>query len=119
MKHPARPAMIFVHASNTQSPAGSETGTRTDTEERSDSKTRRARPWNVIVLNDPITLMSYVTMVFQKLFGYPKHHAEQLMMEVHRKGRSIVWTGDRERAELYVQQLHAYHLLAKLELNES
>jgi ATP-dependent Clp protease adaptor protein ClpS len=59
--------------------------------------------------------MSYVTMVLMKLFGYPKPQAERLMLEIHHKGRSIVWTGDRERAELYVQQLHAYHLLAKLE----
>lgn len=94
------------------------TQTETETEEKTDVRTRRARPWNVIVLNDPITLMSYVTMVFQKLFGYPKHHAEKLMREVHEKGRSIVWTGERERAELYVQQLHSYHLLARLEPGE-
>lgn len=72
-------------------------------------------PWNVIVLNDPINLMSYVTLVFQKLFGYPRQKAEALMMEVHTKGRSIVWTGGREQAELYVQQLHAHQLLAKME----
>lgn len=88
---------------------------KTDIETETGTKTLRAKPWNVIVLNDPITLMSYVTMVLQKLFGYPKPKAERLMMEVHKKGRSIVWTGDRERAELYVQQLHGYHLLAKLE----
>lgn len=95
--------------------------TKIDTEKETDKevRTRRARPWNVIVLNDPITLMSYVTMVFQKLFGYPKTRAEMLMMEVHKKGRSIVWTGERERAELYVQQLHSYHLLAKLEQVDS
>jgi ATP-dependent Clp protease adaptor protein ClpS len=89
--------------------------TKTDTETDKETRTERVRPWNVIVLNDPITLMSYVTMVFMKLFGYPKPHAETLMLEVHHKGRSIVWTGERERAELYVQQLHGYHLLAKLE----
>lgn len=90
---------------------GSQTETGTDT----DVLTRRAQPWNVVVLNDPVTLMSYVTLVFMKLFGYPKPKAERLMLEVHHKGRSIVWTGDRERAELYVQQLHSCHLLAKLE----
>ncbi|MBI3820055.1 MAG: ATP-dependent Clp protease adaptor ClpS [Planctomycetes bacterium] len=59
--------------------------------------------------------MSYVTMVFQKVFGYARPHAQKLMMEVHKTGRSIVWTGERERAEVYVQKLHGYHLLAKLE----
>ena len=92
-----------------------ENSSNTDTETEREVRTLRAKPWNVIVLNDPITLMSYVTMVLMKLFGYPKERAEQLMLEVHHKGRSIVWSGERERAELYVQQLHSYHLLAKLE----
>lgn len=85
------------------------------TESATDSRPALARPWNVLVLNDPITLMSYVTMVLMRLFGYPKPQAEKLMLEVHEKGRSIVWTGGREQAEIYVQKLHAYHLLAKLE----
>lgn len=72
-------------------------------------------PWNVVVHNDPITKMNYVTMVFQKLFGYTREKAEIHMLEVHQKGRSIVWSGERERAELYVQQLHGYQLLATLE----
>lgn len=72
-------------------------------------------PWNVVVHNDPVNLMSYVTMVFQKVFGYPREKAERHMMEVHQKGRSIVWTGMREPAESYVQQLHSYLLLATLE----
>jgi ATP-dependent Clp protease adaptor protein ClpS len=75
-------------------------------------------PWNVIVLNDPINLMSYVTMVFQRVFGYPRHKAEILMLEVHQKGRSLVWSGGREQAELYVHQLHSYQLLAHLEKSE-
>ena len=72
-------------------------------------------PWNVVVHNDPITKMNYVTMVFQKLFGFSREKAEVHMLEVHQKGRSIVWSGLRERAELYVQQLHGYQLLATLE----
>jgi ATP-dependent Clp protease adaptor protein ClpS len=80
-----------------------------------ESDERLDQPWNVIVLDDPINLMSYVTLVFQKLFGYPRHKAETLMLEVHTKGRSIVWTGGREQAEFYVQQLHAHQLLAKME----
>jgi len=72
-------------------------------------------PWNVIVHNDPINLMSYVTMVFQRVFGYPRERAEKHMLEVHHNGRSILWSGVRERAELYVQQLHGYLLLATIE----
>jgi ATP-dependent Clp protease adaptor protein ClpS len=72
-------------------------------------------PWQVVVHNDPVNLMTYVTMVFQRVFGYPREKAEQHMLEVHHRGRSILWTGMRERAELYVQQLHGYLLLATLE----
>ncbi|MEI7957876.1 MAG: ATP-dependent Clp protease adapter ClpS [Verrucomicrobiota bacterium] len=72
-------------------------------------------PWNVVVHNDPVNLMSYVTMVFRRVFGFSKAKAEEHMMEVHQKGRSVVWSGGRERAELYVQQLHSYLLLATME----
>ena len=72
-------------------------------------------PWQVIVHNDPVNLMSYVTMVFQRVFGFPREKAERHMLEVHHNGRSILWSGMRERAELYVQQLHGYLLLATLE----
>lgn len=72
-------------------------------------------PWQVVVHNDPVNLMSYVTMVFQKVFGFSHDQAEKHMLEVHEQGRSIVWSGARERAELYVQQLHGYLLLATIE----
>ena len=72
-------------------------------------------PWQVVVHNDPVNLMSYVTMVFQKVFGLTREKAERHMLEVHQQGRSILWSGMRERAELYVQQLHGYLLLATLE----
>ena len=72
-------------------------------------------PWQVVVHNDPVNLMTYVTMVFQRVFGYPREKAERHMLEVHQKGRSILWSGVREPAEFYVEQLHGYLLLATLE----
>jgi ATP-dependent Clp protease adaptor protein ClpS len=72
-------------------------------------------PWNVIVLNDPINLMNYVTMVFMRVFGYAREKAERHMLEVHKKGRSLVWSGGREQAEHYVHQLHSYQLMAHME----
>jgi ATP-dependent Clp protease adaptor protein ClpS len=83
--------------------------------ERIKAKEELASTWNVIVHNDPINLMSYVTMVFMRVFGYPRPKAETLMLEVHTKGRSLVWSGGREQAELHVQQLHSYQLLATME----
>jgi ATP-dependent Clp protease adaptor protein ClpS len=79
------------------------------------TKSETELPWNVVVHNDPVNLMSYVTMVFQRVFGYPQDKAEKHMLEVHHNGRSILWSGGRERAELYVQQLHGYLLLATIE----
>jgi ATP-dependent Clp protease adaptor protein ClpS len=84
-----------------------------------ESKTSLHRPWNVIVLNDPINLMNYVTMVFQRVFGYSRAKAEKLMMDVHRKGRALVWSGDREQAEMYVHQLQGYQLLSMMEASDS
>jgi ATP-dependent Clp protease adaptor protein ClpS len=72
-------------------------------------------PWQVVVHNDPVNLMTYVTMVFQRVFGFTRERAERHMLEVHEQGRSILWSGIRERAELYVQQLHGYLLLATIE----
>jgi ATP-dependent Clp protease adaptor protein ClpS len=72
-------------------------------------------PWNVVVHNDPVNLMTYVTRALRKVFGYSRERAERHMLEVHQKGRSIVWSGGRERAEAYVEQLHGQLLLATLE----
>lgn len=89
--------------------------TETTVEKETRAKDALDQPWNVIVHNDPVNLMSYVTMVLQKVFGYSKDRATRHMLEVHHKGRSIVWSGMREPAECYVQQLHGYLLLATIE----
>ncbi|HSP44270.1 MAG TPA: ATP-dependent Clp protease adapter ClpS, partial [Luteolibacter sp.] len=78
-------------------------------------KTSLDLPWKVIVHDDPVNLMGYVTWVFMKIFGYDEKKATVLMREVHEQGRSVVWSGQRERAELYVQQLHAHQLKATME----
>ena len=72
-------------------------------------------PWVVIVWNDPINLMSYVTWVFQKLFGYPRRKAERLMWDVHTKGRAVVSSGPREKAEIDVFRLHEHGLWATMQ----
>jgi ATP-dependent Clp protease adaptor protein ClpS len=84
---------------------------RPDTEQ----SLRTEMPWLVIVWNDPINLMSYVTFVFQKLFGYSQEKAHRLMMDVHTKGRAVVSSGARERAELDVARLHQHGLWATME----
>jgi ATP-dependent Clp protease adaptor protein ClpS len=73
------------------------------------------RPWVVIVWNDPINLMSYVTLVLQQLFGYSKPKATRLMLQVHNEGKAAVSTGTREKAEVDVLRLHEHGLWATMQ----
>jgi ATP-dependent Clp protease adaptor protein ClpS len=72
-------------------------------------------PWLVIVWNDPINLMSYVTFVFQKLFGYSREKATRLMLDVHHKGKAVVSSGSREKAEFDTYRLHEHGLWATMQ----
>src|SRR6266536_3041766 len=77
--------------------------------------TEPARPWVVIVWNDPINLMSYVTWVFQKLFGYSLEKATGLMLAVHHKGKAVFSRGPLEKAEFDTSRLHAHGLWATMQ----
>ena len=90
----------------------------TDTLTRTEETTELDLPWNVIVHDDPVNLMGYVTLILMKIFGYDEKKAAILMMQVHKLGKSIVWTGEREKAEFYVQQLQAFQLKTTLEKAE-
>lgn len=74
-----------------------------------------AQPWMVVVMNDPVNLMSYVVLVFKRVLGFNETKARKHMMEVHKKGRSVVWTGERERAEAYAHTLQTWQLSAQIE----
>ncbi len=82
-----------------------ETGSTTDTEQ----------PWIVLVWNDPINLMSYVSFVLQKLFGYSRDEADRLMMQVHTEGKAVVSNGSRSDAERDVFRLHEHGLWATMQ----
>ncbi|MEV8637042.1 ATP-dependent Clp protease adapter ClpS [Streptosporangium sp. NPDC051023] len=83
--------------------------------ERPSIDVRPDLPWLTIVWNDPVNLMSYVTYVFQSVFGYSKEKAEKLMLDVHRKGKAVVSSGTREEMERDVQIMHSYGLWATLQ----
>jgi ATP-dependent Clp protease adaptor protein ClpS len=80
-----------------------------------DGSVDQDRPWVVIVWNDPINLMDYVTFVLQKVFGFAKEKAEALMWDVHTKGRAVVSNGTREKAEMDVFRLHEHGLWATMQ----
>jgi ATP-dependent Clp protease adaptor protein ClpS len=98
-------------------PAKARPGTREErdvaTLQREDSATDS--PWVTLVWDDPVNLMTYVTYVFQKLFGYSEPHATKLMMQVHNEGKAVVSAGSRESMEVDVSKLHAAGLWATLQ----
>lgn len=95
--------------------AGSTPGGLTDTSRSPQDIGEAAGPWCTVVWNDPVNLMSYVTFVLRRHFGYSRPIAEQLMMQVHHEGRAIVSRGSREKAEIDVQAMHSYGLHATME----
>jgi ATP-dependent Clp protease adaptor protein ClpS len=72
-------------------------------------------PWQAVVWNDPVNLMSYVTYVLQKIFGYPEPRATALMLDVHHKGKAAVSSGDKDKVEGDVAKLHAAGLWATMQ----
>lgn len=79
-----------------------------------DEQRHEDRPWIVIVWNDPINLMSYVTFVLRKLFGFSEAKATKLMLQVHNEGKAVVSSGTKEKAEFDVARLHGHGLWATL-----
>lgn len=84
---------------------------RADTEQLLQS----AKPWKVVVWNDPVNLMSYVTYIFRKHFGFTQEKAHRLMMQVHTDGKAVVFTGNKEEAERHTNALHGWGLWATFE----
>jgi ATP-dependent Clp protease adaptor protein ClpS len=115
---------VFVHLTRTDCPSratiqGVSTAIEAPAEielneTASGDEVERDQPWIVIVWNDPINLMSYVTLVLQKLFGYSRTRAARLMLQVHNEGKAVVSSGSREKAEYDVSRLHAHGLWATM-----
>mgnify|MGYP002649338558 CR=1 FL=1 len=82
---------------------------------RLDEQQSADTPWQTVVWNDPVNLMSYVSFVFQDYFGYSREEAERLMMQVHTEGRAVVSKGSREKAEADTIAMHGYSLWATYE----
>ena len=59
----------------------------------------------VVLHNDDINTFDFVIKVLQKVFGYGALKASWLTMKAHCAGRSAVWTGHLEVAELRAEQI--------------
>ena len=86
--------------------------TRTEEDLRLDEDLRLGAPWDTVVWDDPVNLMTYVSWVFRSYFGYTKEKAERLMLQVHTEGSAVVATGSREEMERHVEAMHEYGLWA-------
>ena len=85
---------------------------RTDSSSSSSRQLLAERPWQTVVWDDPVNLMSYVTYVFRTHFGFDQSHAEELMLRVHQAGSAVVAEGSREAMEMHVEAMHGYGLWA-------
>ena len=85
-----------------------------DRDVRQEQNPQHPAVWQTVVWNDPVNLMSYVSYVFRSYFGYSEAKADELMMQVHQAGRSVVSTGTREKIEADVAAMHGFGLWATL-----
>ena len=73
------------------------------------------KPWTLLVWDDPVNLMTYVTWVFTSYFGFPREKAERLMLQVHTEGKAAVASGTREEIERHLEAMHGYGLQATMQ----
>ncbi len=83
-----------------------------------DTATEADKPWLCLVWDDPVNLMSYVTYVFQMLFGMGRQQAHDLMLKVHNDGKAVVTSGDRDKVESDVKKLHKAGLWATMQRSD-
>jgi ATP-dependent Clp protease adaptor protein ClpS len=76
-------------------------------EQDTETTTRRQPPYAVVLHNDDLNSMEFVVAVLRKVFGYTVEKCVELMLEAHEKGRSVVWVGALELAELKADQIRS------------
>ena len=73
-----------------------------------ETKKKRQPPYAVILHNDDDHTFQYVIDLLMKLFAYPLEKAFVLTTQVHTQGKSIVWSGTLELAELKRDQVRGF-----------
>ena len=83
-----------------------ETPTRNPQRARPGDGTSSDRPWQVVVLNDNHnTFEGVAAALAETLPGVGYEQGLRYADWIHRRGRAVVWSGNRERAELYHERL--------------
>lgn len=78
--------------------------------EADEPSSARDVPYDVVLWNDPVTLMQVVVRVLSKVFGYDGATSEALMLRAHRDGKAVVWSGSRTEATRYCIRLGRHGL---------
>jgi ATP-dependent Clp protease adaptor protein ClpS len=85
--------------------------TRERQERLSPTDPRNDRPWHVVVLNDNHNTFEGVAFALARVLpGVGYDQGIGFANRIHFSGRAVVWTGHKERAELYHEQLAGYGL---------
>jgi ATP-dependent Clp protease adaptor protein ClpS len=77
--------------------------------EKSKEKTRHLPPYHVILENDDFHSFEFVMDVLRKALSLSQEQAFQFTQLAHRTGRAVVWTGNKEVAELKMEQMQTFH----------
>ena len=82
-----------------------------------DTGTAAGKPWNVIVLNDNHNTFDGVAFALSSTIpGVDYDKGMRMADRIHNTGRAVVWSGHKEPAELYWEQLRGFGLtMAPLE----
>lgn len=76
---------------------------------------KRLPPWKVILHNDDDNEMLYVVETIMVLTPLGQREAVMRMLEAHERGKSLLLTTHRERAELYQEQFTSRQLTVTIE----
>jgi len=76
--------------------------------EKVESLTTPESPWSVIIWDDPVNTMEYVSKVLQRQFGFSRERSEELMLKAHNEGKAAVWSGSKNEAEAHCVALHSW-----------
>ena len=90
------------------STAAAGAATKTRPKEESKEKVKELPPYHVVLLNDDDHSYEYVIEMLKALFGHPAEMGYKLAQQVDDRGRAIVLTTHKEKAELKRDQIHSY-----------
>lgn len=94
--------LVPLNAAKTPDQPESESGVETI------SQVDHPQKYKVLILNDDYTPMDFVVLVLKRYFAKQEEEANQIMLEVHKKGAGIAGVYTLEIAEMRVMQANQF-----------